>query len=66
MNSNLVHNIINVLIAVIAVLSLPEVHQLIPAELSVKIIGVLGVAKLVINTIRDGVSGLTKQQPPVQ
>lgn len=66
MNSNLAHNVINVIIALVAVLSLPEVHQFFPPELSVKIMGGLGVAKLVINTFRDGVTGLVKEQPPVK
>lgn len=65
MNTNLIHNVINVIIAVIAALSVPEVQQLIPPEYSVMIIGVLSTAKLVINVIRDGLAGLVKKQPPV-
>jgi hypothetical protein len=66
MNTNMVHNIINIAIAVIAALSVPEVVALFPAEWSIKIIGILGGAKMVINTIRDGLGGLWKPQPPVQ
>lgn len=66
MNTNLIHNIINVVIAVIAALSVPEVMAIFPPELSVKIIGALGTAKLIINAVRDGFTGLVKTQPPVQ
>ena len=66
MNSNLFHNILNVLMVVIAIFSLPEVSSLIPADLAVKIVGVAGTLKLVVNVIRDGFGGLAKAQPPVQ
>ncbi len=66
MNTNLIHNILNIAIAVIAALSVPEVLALIPAEWSVKILAALGTAKLVINTVRDGFAGLVKEQPPVK
>lgn len=65
MNTNLIHNVLNVLIAAIAVLSVPEVVALIPADWAVKIVGALAVAKTVINVIRDGLVGLAKPQPPV-
>jgi hypothetical protein len=65
-NTNLIHNILNIAIAVIAALSVPEVLALIPAEWSVKILAALGTAKLVINTVRDGFAGLVKEQPPVK
>ena len=66
MNSNLVHNVLNIAIAVIAVLSLPEVMAFIPANIALPLISVLATAKTVINMIRDGLSGLIKEQPPVQ
>lgn len=66
MNTNLIHNVLNFLIAGIAALSVPEVVALFPPELALKIVGALGVAKLVINTVRDGFTGLTKEQPPVK
>jgi hypothetical protein len=65
-NTNLVHNILNVALAVVAVLSLPEVTRLIPPEYAVFISGVVGTAKLIINVIRDGIDGLVKDQPPVK
>lgn len=66
MNTNLLHNIMNILIAVVAALSTPEVVAILPPELAVKVVGGLSVLKLGINVVRDGVSGLTKVQPPVR
>ena len=66
MNSNLIHNILNIAIAVVAVVSLPEVMALLPPEIGLTIAGVAATAKVVINVIRDGISGLVKEQPPVK
>ena len=66
MNSNLIHNILNIAIAVVAVVSLPEVMALLPPEIGLTIAGVAATAKVVINVIRDGISGLVKDQPPVK
>lgn len=65
MNSNLFHNILNAALALVAILSLPEVTAFLPPEWAVVIAGAVGTAKLVINVIRDGLRGLTKPQPPV-
>lgn len=66
MNTNLIHNILNVSIALVAALSTPEVIALLPPEIAVKVVGGLAAAKLIINTFRDGLSGLIKDQPPVK
>lgn len=66
MNTNLIHNLLNVGIALIAGLSVPEVAAVLPPEFAVKLVAFLGAAKIVINVIRDGITGLTKNQPPVQ
>lgn len=66
MNSNAVHNLLNIAIALVAVASLPEVMALIPPEIGVTIAGIAATAKVVINVIRDGVTGLVKEQPPVK
>lgn len=66
MNSNLIHNLLNIAIAVVAVLSLPEVVAILPPELGVVVAGAIGVLKTVINLFRDGPTGLVKQQPPVR
>lgn len=66
MNTNALHNILNVAIAAIAALSVPEVIGLFSPEFAVKLVGALGVAKLIINTMRDGLMGLAKNQPPVK
>lgn len=66
MNTNLIHNVLNISIAVIAALAGFDwnVLSLDPA-LAAKIVAGLGTAKMVINVLRDGFSGLFKQQPPV-
>ncbi len=66
MNTNLIHNILNVLIAIAAAASLPEVLNILPAEIAVTVAGIAATMKIVINVIRDGVTGLAKKQPPVQ
>ncbi len=66
MNSNLVHNILNIAIALIAVLSLPEVMAFIPPSIALPLVGALATAKTIINLIRDGLGGLAKPQPPVE
>jgi hypothetical protein len=65
MNTNLLHNILNVALAIVAILSLPEVASFLPPEIAVMVAGAVGTAKLMINVIRDGITGLTKNQPPV-
>lgn len=66
MNTNLLHNIINVSMAVIAGLQALDWTAFVSPETSVTIVGVLAVLKLTINLWRDGLSGLIKDQPPVQ
>lgn len=66
MNTNLIHNILNIAIAVVAVLSLPEVIGIFPPHIGLAIAGGAATAKTVINVIRDGLGGLVKNQPPVQ
>lgn len=66
MNTNLVHNILNFIMALTAVALLPEVQAILPAEIAVAVASGAATLKLVINVIRDGISGLAKSQPPVQ
>lgn len=66
MNSNLFHNILNVAMAAVAALSVPEVIAILPPDTALTATGVLATLKVVINVIRDGVTGLAKKQPPVQ
>lgn len=66
MNSNTLHNLLNIAIAVVAIVSLPEVVALLPPELGLTIAGAAATLKLVINVIRDGIGGLVKNQPPVK
>jgi len=79
-NSNLWHNILTVAMILVAAITaglsaygcvtLPTgaldcSASTIPPAWSGGIIAALGVLKMVINITRDGVSGLTKPQPPV-
>lgn len=81
MNSNLFHNIANIVMVVLAMATagllatgcttlangvLECSKSWIDPTWSVMIIGALGVLKVVVNVARDGITGLTKPQPPVQ
>jgi hypothetical protein len=80
MNSNLIHNILNVAIALTSgataamlatgCTALPSgvlecAQSWIAPEAAAMIVTGLAVAKTVINVVRDGFSGLIKKQPPV-
>lgn len=66
MSSNLLHNILNVAIAIVAIISLPEVVAILPPEIGLMLAGVAATLKTVINIARDGFGGLFKEQPPVR
>jgi hypothetical protein len=67
MNTNLIHNILNVMIVIIAGLAGFDWQALgLDPALAAKIVSVLAAAKLFMNAIRDGLAGLIKKQPPVQ
>ncbi|WP_438752076.1 hypothetical protein [Pararhizobium sp. O133] len=81
MNSNAVHNILNVIIALLALATaillatgcttlaggdLECSGSFIDPTYTTTVIAALGVFKTVINIARDGLSGLVKKQPPVQ
>lgn len=66
MNTNAIHNILNILIAAVAALAAFDWTVLFSQSTAVIIIGILASAKTVINVIRDGFAGLVKEQPPVQ
>jgi hypothetical protein len=68
-NSNAIHNVLNVLIVVAGAAAGFDWSVLaaigISAATAAKITAFFAAAKLVINAIRDGLSGLIKPQPPV-
>jgi hypothetical protein len=67
MNTNLIHNCLNVVMIVVAGLAGFDFVGLgLDPILAGKIVAGLGTAKMIINVIRDGFAGLTKAQPPVQ
>jgi hypothetical protein len=66
-NTNLIHNILNIAVVVVAGLAGFDFAGLgINPVTAAKIVAGLGTAKMIINVVRDGFSGLTKAQPPVQ
>jgi len=81
MNSNIFHNIANVVIALLGLATtillllgctnlangdLECSQSVISPTLSTAILSGLAVLKIIVNVVRDGFSGLTKQQPPVK
>ena len=66
MNTNMIHNAINFLIALLAALELFDWTSFFPPEKAMMIVGVLALVKILINVTRDGLAGLAKDQPPVQ
>lgn len=66
MSSNLLHNLLNVAIAIVAILSLPEVVGILPPDIGLAVAGGVGILKTLINIVRDGFGGLFKEQPPVR
>lgn len=81
MNSNLFHNIANVLMIVLAAATAALVatgcttlpngvlecsKSFIDAKWTMIAITGIGVLKMIVNVIRDGFGGLSKPQPPVQ
>ena len=67
MNTNAVHNLLNVAMIVVAGLAgFDYVGLGLDPVMAGKIVATLGAVKMVINVLRDGVTGLTKPQPPVQ
>lgn len=65
-NTNLIHNILNFLIAITAGLAGFDFSSIVSATTAGKIVAILAAAKLVMNALRDGLSGMVKPQPPVQ
>ena len=66
MNTNMIHNAINFLIALLAALELFDWTSFFPPEKAMMIVGVLALVKILINVTRDGLAGLAKDQPPVK
>ena len=66
MNTNLIHNILNFLLALVGGLMAFDFSAIVSAPMAGTIIAVLSGAKLLMNAIRDGLGGMAKSQPPVQ
>jgi hypothetical protein len=65
-NSNVTHNILNLAIAAIPALHVFDWSIFFDAETALKIVGSLGLMKIMINVGRDGVTGMIKPQPPIK
>lgn len=67
MNTNLIHNILNIAMIIVAGMAgFDYVGLGLDPVLAGKIVAGLGSLKMIINVVRDGFTGLTKPQPPVQ
>jgi hypothetical protein len=66
MNTNMIHNFLNIAIAVVAALAAFNWEVLFSQSTALVIVGILASAKSVINVLRDGFAGLVKPQPPVE
>lgn len=71
MNTNLIHNVLNILGLLFGLWATVDLSMLgISNELAIVLAGwfllISNSIKLVINALRDGVTGLVKSQPPVQ
>lgn len=66
MNTNMIHNVLNIAIAFIAAMAAFDWTVLFSQQTAVVIVGGLATAKTVMNILRDGLTGLVKPQPPVQ
>lgn len=66
MNTNLIHNILNFLLAIVGGLMAFDFSAIVSASTAGTIIAILSGAKLVMNALRDGLAGMAKAQPPVQ
>jgi len=62
LNTNLLHNVLNVAITVVASMSMFDWSALMSPETSLKVVAVLGLSKLVMNAVRDGIVGMVKSQ----
>ncbi len=65
MNTNALHNVMNLVLAILAGIEGFNWYVLFSPDTSLKVAASIGLAKLVINVWRDGPLGLFKPQPPV-
>lgn len=66
MNTNLIHNVLNIAMVVVSGLAGFDFVGLgIDPIVAAKIVAGLATAKTIINVVRDGFAGLFKTQPPV-
>lgn len=66
LNTNSVHNALNIMISVLAVWGLFDWSSLgIDSKTSLTIIAAIGLTKLTMNAVRDGLKGMVEIQPPV-
>jgi len=66
-NTNAIHNVLNVLISVVSVWGLFDWSRFgIGQDRALLIIAACGLAKLTMNAVRDGLKGMVEAQPPVE
>ena len=65
-NTNLIHNVLNAAIVLVPAVEMLNLAPLLGAERALQITALLAVVKIVINILRDGLTGLAKKQPAVK
>lgn len=65
LNLNFCHNVLNVAIVALPALEVFDWTPFVSSEMALKIVGGIGLAKILINAFRDGFTGMVKPQPPV-
>lgn len=66
-NTNTAHNVLNVLISIVAVWGMFDWSTVgIQPQTALKIVAIMGLIKLTMNAVRDGIKGMVEQQPPVK
>jgi len=66
-NSNSIHNVLNTLIVISGSAAGFDFSALgVSPPFAGKVVAILGLTKLIMNGIRDGIPGMVKPQPPVK
>lgn len=64
-NTNALHNYLNIALVVVTGMAAFQWDAILSPAMAATIAGALATVKLVMNALRDGLSGLVKVQPPV-
>jgi hypothetical protein len=65
LNTNFLHNVLNFLIVAVPALEIFDWTPFVEPQTALMVSGGLGLLKLCVNWMRDGLNGMYKTQPPV-